>query len=245
MGSSGLFSLRGIKHRTRVLGRAFRMAGGVFERQCSICGFEGKFLLAGQNLRPDAMCPRCAGLERHRLFGLWLSSNKHSFSNRAILHFAPEEIIRSLVAPLCGDYKCADIVAGRADLVLNAEDIDLPESSVDDVICFHVLEHVDHLKVLQEFHRILREGGRAILSFPIIEGWDDTYDIGPLSSDRERQLHYGQWDHIKYFGRSVRKDIEGAGFALEEFTAVEPFVHRHALVRGQKLFIAVKRLSST
>jgi hypothetical protein len=45
---------------------------------------------------------------------------------------------------------------------------------------------------------------------------------------------------VRYFGRDVRTRIQAAGFSLEEFTAEEPLVHRHGLVRGEKVFVARK-----
>lgn len=210
---------------------------------CPVCAYEGKFLLAGANFRVDAMCPDCQSLERHRLFAIWFKDNRDVFTNANLLHFAPEPIIRNLVSKECHSYQSADIIKGRADLVLNLEEIALPDESLDVVICFHVLEHVRHDVALSEIYRILRMGGKAILSFPIIEGWATTYDVGPLSSDLERTQHYGQWDHIKYFGRSIRQDIENAGFELTEITAVEPQVLQYSLSRGQKLFIAQKKVA--
>jgi SAM-dependent methyltransferase len=50
----------------------------------------------------------------------------------------------------------------------SADDIPLPEASVDLLLCSEVLEHLpDPQKALQEIKRILRPGGRAILTIPI------------------------------------------------------------------------------
>ena len=108
------------------------------------------------------------------------------------------------------------------------------------VLCNHVLEHVDHKRALGELFRILRPGGLAILSFPIVEGWSQHYDIGRLRTNDDRELHYGQWDHIKMFGANVRDDIRNAGFGLSESTALEPAAHKFGLIRGEKLFLASK-----
>jgi SAM-dependent methyltransferase len=108
------------------------------------------------------------------------------------------------------------------------------------VICSHVLEHVDDSRALPELFRIIAPGGSVILMFPIIEGWDRTYENSTIQSPADRILHFGQRDHDRYFGRDIRDRIQGAGFSIEEFTAEEPLVHKHGLVRGEKVFVARK-----
>jgi predicted Zn-ribbon and HTH transcriptional regulator len=39
---------------------------GVYPRECSCCGFHGKFKACGRPPRYDARCPQCGSLERHR-----------------------------------------------------------------------------------------------------------------------------------------------------------------------------------
>jgi len=49
----------------------------------------------------------------------------------------------------------------------DGEHIPFPECSFDAVICTEVLEHVSHFQVLvDEIHRVLREGGEAIVTVP-------------------------------------------------------------------------------
>jgi hypothetical protein len=82
-------------------------------------------------------------------------------------------------------------------------------------------------------------GGQLIAMVPLIEGWAETYqDVTVSPGDRAR--HYGQWDHIRYYGADFRARIACAGFALEEYTADGPASARHALLRGEKVFKALK-----
>jgi ubiquinone/menaquinone biosynthesis C-methylase UbiE len=167
-----------------------------------------------------------------------LAANEGQIVGRNVLHFAPEAVLRRKIAPLAGTYRAADIDPRFADIVLNIENIDLPDESVDVIVCSHILEHVDHARALAELRRVLTRDGVLLMLFPIVEGWDETYRNGAMTSPAERDLHFGQYDHIQYFGRGVRRDIAAAGFDLAEFTAVEPDVSAHALTRGEKLFIA-------
>lgn len=209
------------------------------ELECNLCGFSGKFLPYGDPPRKNAGCPKCGSFERHRLVKLWLDTKPSV--GPAMLHFAPEPGLAALFKTRVEQYQSADLDPDAGDIVLNIESIELPAESVDAVLASHVLEHVNDAKALVEINRILTPGGKAILMFPIIEGWDHTYENPDIKTPSGRAEHFGQVDHVRYYGRDVRNRITGAGFALSEFTAEEPYVSRHGLVRGEKIFVATKR----
>ena len=219
------------------MGKVARKMFGNYPRHCNLCGFHGKFVAYGLPPRFDAYCPSCGSLERHRLFGLWLNENTEKVAGKDLLHFAPESIVTAIAKPLARTYRTADLDSRYADLALNIEDIDLPERSVDLIICSHVLEHVNPDRSLSQLLRILRQDGFLLLMFPIIEGWDQTYRNPMVSAPEDRELYFGQHDHLQFYGRDVRKNIVNAGFELTEFTAVEPYVSKHGLNRGEKVFI--------
>ena len=222
------------------IGSRFRKLPGRYPRVCNVCGYEGPFGPGGKGTRNDAKCPRCKSAERYRLFKLWLDRRPEAFQGKDILHFAPEKSIAALVRPLAGSYRTADITPGRADLVLNIEAIELPDASLDAVLCFHVLEHVDDALALSEIFRILRRGGTAAIMVPMVEGWARSYENPAITAPDQRTLHFGQFDHVRYYGADLRERIRAAGFDLEEFTAEEPDVLRHGLIRGEKVFVAKK-----
>jgi hypothetical protein len=87
---------------------------------------------------------------------------------------------------------------------------------------------------------VLKPGGVALIMLPVIEGWARTYENPQVISPEDRKRHYGQADHVRYYGADVRGRITAAGFALEEFTAEGPDVLTYALQRGEKVFIARK-----
>ena len=105
------------------------------------------------------------------------------------------------------------------------------------VIANHVLEHVNDRAALAELCRVLRPGGLAVLTAPVVEGWDRT-DEDPALDTEARAIRYGDPDHRRLYGRDIRERIRAAGFALSEFAAVEPDVSTHALHRGERLFLA-------
>ena len=134
----------------------------------------------------------------------------------------------------------ADIVPGRAVRSLDLEKIDLPIKSVDVVIANHVLEHVDDKAALVEIYRILRDGGRLIATSPVVEGWQHTYENPDVGDDEGRNIHFGQADHVRFYGRDIRDRIRAVGFALDEFVGDGAESVKYGLLRGERIFIGTK-----
>ncbi|HWA49365.1 MAG TPA: class I SAM-dependent methyltransferase [Dongiaceae bacterium] len=220
--------------------RIRKQLNGVHPRICNICGYEGLFKAHGFPPRYDARCPNCKSLERQRHQALWIADNAAELRGRRILHFSPEVLLSKLYRGMASTYASANIVPGLADLTLNIERIDQPDASWDVVVANHVLEHVDDRKALAEIRRVLAPGGLAILSFPIAAGFAQTYENPAITSKAGRALHFGQWDHIRYYGADAADRIAAAGFNVTVFGASEPFVHRHGIGHGARLFLARK-----
>jgi SAM-dependent methyltransferase len=208
-------------------------------RECPNCGYEGTFVHFGDPPRWDARCPSCGSLERHRLLALLLRRRPDLLKAKAVLHFAPESCISGVLQKGGGRYVTADI-SGQADLTLNIEMIDLPDASFDVVFCSHVLEHVNDLKALRELRRILTQGGTLFAMVPIVEGWQETFEDESVTSEADRDLHFGQWDHVRYYGSDFRMRLKDAGFVAEDYTAFGHDVARYGLERGEKVFICRK-----
>jgi SAM-dependent methyltransferase len=210
--------------------------------ECLCCGYTGKFYSAGIPARPNASCPRCVSYERHRLMALALQRGFISFAGKDVLHFAPEPIIKAMTDKQSPRYRVtADLAEGRADRVLNIEQLDLGDETFDIIICSHVLEHVDDRKALAEMKRVLRPGGQIVIMIPIIEGWETSYENPEIASEVDRDIHFGQFDHVRYYGGAdFRKRVRDAGFQLSEFTADGAECVRYALMRGERIFLATK-----
>jgi len=156
------------------------------------------------------------------------------------LHFAPEKSLSERFKKLYPQYQTADLYA-KADLKLNLEKIDLPSGSYNTIICNHVLEHVDDFKAMREMYRVLSDTGRLICSVPIIEGWESTYENTAITAETEREQHFDQRDHVRYYGRDFRDRLKSAGFnQIEEVTANGVQAAEYGLIRGEKFFICSK-----
>lgn len=237
--AAGLF----IPSNWRTLYVALRSRKSQPVQECPICHYKGRFDAGGVLIpRMNASCPRCHSMERNRLLMLAIERGRFSFKAKSILHFAPEPAVQRMIgASAPSAYLTADIDPGKAMRCINIEDMDLPSSSFEIVICSHILEHVDHRKALSEIFRVLQPGGLAIIMFPIVEAWEETYeDPQYWNTPEERTAHFGQDDHLKFFGRDVHDAIRNSGFLLERFVAGGADSARYALIRGETVFLASK-----
>ena len=68
------------------------------------------------------------------------------------------------------DYKTLDNVSEyQPDILGDIKAIPLADNSVDAVICRAVLEHIDDpFKAVAEMHRVLKTGGRCLVSLPFL-----------------------------------------------------------------------------
>jgi SAM-dependent methyltransferase len=229
--------LRTYYRSLKYLLRSVRRSWGKFPRECPLCGYRGKFLGYGYPYTCDIYCPKCGSLERHRLLCL-AAREERLFASKDVLHFAPEAAIRRLVLEQTPrSYATADLFAKGVDRTENIEALTIADNSYDVVICLHVLEHVDDRAAIHELYRVLRPEGLLIAMFPIVEGWEETYEDPSKTSAAERLLFFGQGDHARFFGRDARERLAAPGFVVEEYTAVEPHVSRYGLARGEKVFL--------
>lgn len=217
-----------------------KAASSLLPRHCPICAYTGPFGPWGKVPRPDAMCPNCFSLERHRLFKLAFDETKPLPADASLLHFAPEAAVSRFVRPLCSKYVTTDFLRDDVDLKLNIEALDLPAQSFDALICSHVLEHVDDRAALAELFRILKPSGVAIFAVPMVEGWDASYEDPAITDRRERLAHFGQEDHVRRYGRDFRDRVRQAGFLLAEFVRDGADSVRYSILPGERVFIATK-----
>jgi SAM-dependent methyltransferase len=216
-----------------------------FARTCPICGYVGEFAPVGEPPRLDGLCPSCRSRERHRLFKLWIDRRGGITKDMAVLHFAPEPMFEPILRGMAGTYVTTDYMRTKVDRKLDIHALDLADASFELIIAHQILEHVDHRKALAEGFRCLKPGGRMIVTTPVIEAWATTYENPAVQTPRERLLHFGQKDHLRYFGRDLKDHMRAAGFELHEFVSVEPDVSTYALIRGETLFELTKPVAAT
>jgi hypothetical protein len=211
-------------------------------RQCPICGYQGFFLSYGVQNRPEAKCPRCNSLERHRLIYLTLMPNGQCiFKGKDVLHFAPEWCLEDLARRTANLYVSADLLRHDVDLRLNIANIGLADNTFDIVICNQVLQDVrDDVSALKEIFRILRPHGTAIINVTMIDGWENTFESEQIISSLDRHKYFGYDEIVRLYGRDFRSRTEKAGFVTELFQPAFQDHVRYGIVFGEKVFLCRK-----
>jgi SAM-dependent methyltransferase len=183
---------------------------------CPICNVSFRtFLSYGRiNRRPNALCPECLSLERHRLIYLYLKSKGFFNKKLAVLHIAPEACFIKRFEKTHGDgYITADIESPLAKVKMDIHQIPFEAGTFDVVLCNHVLEHVDDdLKAIGEIGRVLRKGGYAILQVPFFHPIPkETFEDFTITDPKQREKVFGQADHVRRYGKDYPLRIQKAG----------------------------------
>lgn len=185
----------------------------ITKRHCPICGKTAKvFESYGLAKRPDAKCPHCGSLERHRFDFIYLRKQPNFLhKDWKILHIAPERCLKNIFSSV-KTYIPGDLYKKNVEKI-NICRIDYPDNSFDFIYCSHVLEHVlDDRKAMGELCRVLKPKCYAMINAPIAKKLDKTFDDPSITDEKERLEAFGQSDHVRRYGRDYRDRLEAAGF---------------------------------
>jgi SAM-dependent methyltransferase len=158
-------------------------------------------------------------LERHRLIWLYLREKTDFFKKPMdVLHVAPEQCFMKSFEKQHGDrYITADLESPLAKVKMDIHQMPFADRAFDVVLCNHVLEHVENdIRAMQEIHRVLRPGGFAILQVPFFSPVPEkTIEDPSVKTARDRELHFGQDDHVRKFGKDYTDRINRSGLTAE------------------------------
>ncbi|MGQ9586560.1 MAG: class I SAM-dependent methyltransferase [Anaerolineae bacterium] len=221
-----------------------------FAVRCPCCGGRFRtFLSTGVMARPNARCPRCNSVERHRLLWLYLQERTDFFSaKRRVLHVAPEPFLQDRFQALPNlKYVSLDLEAPWAMLRADVTEMPCRDEAFDVILCYHVLEHVPQdRKAMGELFRVLRPGGWAILQVPLDPARETTFEDPAVCTPEARKRVFGQSDHVRIYGRDYKERLEGAGFQVrvdDYVRTLEPaVVRRYGLAVDQDIYFCVKGL---
>jgi SAM-dependent methyltransferase len=182
-----------------------------------ICGYYGPFkkYIYRSCIIKHYNCPVCLSASRHRLQYLAFKqlSEHYDFSNKILLHFAPESCLQAFLNKTFGTYYTSDISAKGVDCIADLCHLPFKTQSCHVIFASHVLEHIhDDHSVIKEIWRVLKPGGMAILPVPI---------LGPITIEYpERNLE--EYDHVRapgldYFNRYREVFSEVEIFSSKDF----------------------------
>lgn len=212
------------------------------KRACPICDYSGYFISMRLRGRREARCPNCASLERHRELALVLKARAVDLRHARVLHFAPERIFQKLYGDL-PNYVMGDVNPkaryGSRLRQLDISAIDLPDASFDYLIAFDVLEHViNDEKAFTEIARVLKPGGQAFLTVPLIHALQSTYRPPADMPVSTRDIICGP-DHKRLYGRDFVDYLRNVGLKVEEYCSGPEEALKYGLMYNT-IFIATK-----
>jgi len=185
---------------------------------CPCCGRRFRKLLThGIIPRPNARCPRCGSLERHRLLWLYYQQETNLFSeNLKVLHFAPEHAFQKVFRRLPNlHYTSADLSKPAAMVKMDMTNIPCATHTFDVVLCNHVLEHIqEDEKAMREMFRVLKPGGRAIIQTPVDPQAAETLEDAGVVSPQDRERLFGHSEHVRVYGRDLTERLARVGFIV-------------------------------
>ena len=193
-------------------------------RYCPICAsWLRSFEPFGLRPRPDALCPVCGCLERHRLVWIFFNCNTNLFdgSGKKMLHIAPEkELEAKLRKTPALDYLTADLKDPHAMVQMDITNIDYPDDLFDVIYCSHVLEHVgDDRKAMRELNRVLKADGWAVFVVPIKV--EKTIEDPSVTDPAERERLFGQRDHVRRYGPDFFERLQESGFRVKTVSSAD------------------------
>ncbi len=178
-----------------------------------------KFLPYGyENPRENVLSPSTLSLERHRLLWLYLVRETDFFKTPYnVLHFAPEQAFYKRFRRLQHlKYTTTDLHSPLADVKADICDLPFEDGSFDVILCNHVLEHIpDDRKAMSELYRVMKKGGWGIFQIPQDLSRETTFEDDSITERKKRAEIFGQYDHVRIYGRDYFKKLEDAGFVVE------------------------------
>jgi SAM-dependent methyltransferase len=209
-----------------------------------------KFLPYGYaKQRKNALSPSTLSLERHRLLWLFLKEETSFFSSTKklkVLHVAPEQCFLALFKKQVNlDYVTTDLYSPLADIKADICDLPFQENEFDVVFCNHVLEHIPNdLKAMQELYRVLKPGGFGVFQIPQDLSRATTFEDNTITDKKERTKIFGQYDHVRIYGRDYFDKLRAIGFKVDEVDYTQNITkdkqYRFSLMKGEILPICYK-----
>jgi SAM-dependent methyltransferase len=224
--------LKGSRYTDPIDGKSFRM-----------------FLPYGYGTqRNNVLSPSTLSLERHRLLWLYLKNETDFFSApKKVLHFAPEQAFYQLFRNQKNlDYTTTDLLSPLADVKADICHLPFEDNAYDVILCNHVLEHIpDDNKAMQELYRVLKPGGMGIFQIPQDLLRATTFSDDTITDQKERAAIFGQYDHVRIYGRDYFDKLRSIGFEVNEIdytkTLAPELVDKYCLAQGEIIPVCSKK----
>ncbi len=158
---------------------------------------------------------------------------------------APEQCFFERFKQLKHDYTTADLYSPIADVKADITNLPFEDSSFDIVFCNHVLEHIPNdTKAMQELYRVMKKGGMGIFQIPQDINRETTFEDDSITDPKERAKIFGQYDHVRIYGRDYFDKLKSIGFKVKEVNysqeISQELVYKYRLMKDEILPVVFK-----
>ena len=207
-----------------------------------------KFLPYGYGKqRENVLSPSTLSLERHRLLWLYLKNETNFFTTpKRVLHFAPEQAFYKRFKKIKHfDYVTTDLNSPIATVKADICNLPFESNSFDVILCNHVLEHIlDDTKAMQELYRVMKPSGMGVFQIPQDLKRETTFEDHSITDKKERAKIFGQYDHVRIYGKDYFEKLRTIGFKVDEvdYTATlsDQDIDRYRLAKGEIIPVVYK-----
>jgi predicted SAM-dependent methyltransferase len=179
---------------------------------------------------------------------LYLKNETNFFTApKKVLHFAPEQAFYQLFRNQKNlDYTTTDLLSPLADVKADICHLPFEDNAYDVILCNHVLEHIpDDTKAMQELYRVLKPGGMGIFQIPQDLQRATTFSDDTITDQKERAAIFGQYDHVRIYGRDYFDKLRSIGFEVNEVdytkTLTPELVDKYCLAQGEIIPVCTKK----
>lgn len=190
--------------------------------------------------RHNVLSPSTLSLERHRLLWLFLTKETNFFTDHLkVLHFAPEQAFYKRFRNIPHlDYTTTDLNSPLADVKADICNLPFDDNTYDVILCNHVLEHIpDDTQAMKELFRVMKPGGWGVFQIPQDLNRATTFEDNSITDKKERAKIFGQYDHVRVYGRDYFDKLRSIGFQVEEVDYTKTFekedLERYCLALGE------------
>lgn len=190
--------------------------------------------------RKNVLSPSTLSLERHRLLWLFLKKETDFFTQPLqVLHFAPEQAFYNRFRKLPHlTYTTTDLNSPLADVKADICNLPFADNCFDVILCNHVLEHIPNdTKALKELYRVLKPGGWGVFQVPQDLNRENTFEDDSITDKVERAKIFGQYDHVRIYGRDYFEKLRAIGFKVSEIDFTKQLtseeINRYRLAKGE------------
>ena len=100
------------------------------------------------------------------------------------------------------------------------------------------------MQILKELYRVMKKGGMGIFQIPQDLNRATTFEDDSITDPKERAKIFGQYDHVRVYGRDYFDKLRSIGFQVKEVNYAkeisEELVDKYRLMKDEILPVVFK-----